>query len=268
MFTKRSASIGRVATGHRGAAGRLNLMKSNDLSEGWEQPSAPVRRSRCPGVSRTGVLPLLCILLSGCSLLPEQQRELITPAYRPENVFTWTSTLPINVKWVAVLPLVCDSQNIELTSAKGIFEPILLRELAKTKKFQITSVNPEFLRARTGRTSCSDDEPLPPGLFGFLREHSGCDAVLFCRLTVFRQFSPLAVGWRMRLVDARTQLTLWSVDEVVDAGRPAVRAGARHFLTAELRDPNSVPDEWLMANSPRQFGEYAIAQLLATLPRR
>jgi hypothetical protein len=70
----------------------------------------------------------------------------------------------------------------------------------------------------------------------------------------------------MRLVDARTQKTLWAGDEVFDAGQPAVQAGARSFQLAERQNGVTSPDFWAMQTSPRQFGQYAAAQLLATLP--
>ena len=213
-------------------------------------------------------LLLLCALLGGCALLPPQEREMVTGSYRPQNVFVSAPALPADVKLVAVLPLVCDPQNTELAAGKDALEPILRSELAKTRKFQITSPNPQFLRLRTGQDCWSDEDALPQTFFESLRNDSGCDAVLFCRLTVFRGFAPLAVGCRMRLVDARTHLTLWSVDEVIDAGKPAVLAGARRFQLAELENSGSSPDEWLISNCPREFGQYAAAQLLATLPHR
>jgi hypothetical protein len=37
---------------------------------------------------------------------------------------------------------------------------------------------------------------------------------------------------------------------------------------AQLDHSGASPDEWLISNSPRQFGQYAAAQLLATLPHR
>jgi len=109
---------------------------------------------------------------------------------------------------------------------------------------------------------------LPPDFFDSLREVYACDAVLFCQLTVFRAYKPLAVGWRLRLVDARTRQTLWEADELFDAGQQAVLNGAMHYQRAELR--NQVPGEggWLIQNSPRQFSQYAAAQVVETLPRR
>jgi hypothetical protein len=221
---------------------------------------------RCSAQAGWAVASLaFCILLSGCAAnmpcdLP------IGASYHPANTFVLSSTLPPTIKRVAVLPLVSDDQCEDLTAGREALEPVLLAELAKTRRFEITRPSADCLRVSTGRNSWSGEEPLPANFFASLREALGCDAVLFCRLTVFRGYAPLAIGWRMRLVDARTRDTLWAADEVFDAGQPAVRAGARRYQIAELRTPAGCPEEWIIRNSPRQFGQYAAARLLATLP--
>ena len=123
-----------------------------------------------------------------------------------------------------------------------------------------------MLRSRTGQSGWTGAEVLPADFFESLRRAYGCDAVLFCQLTVFRAYAPLAVGWRMKMVDTRTRQILWAADEVFDAGQPSVLNGARHYQLAEHRA--SEPDDWGIRNSPRQFGQYAAAQLAARLPDR
>lgn len=208
---------------------------------------------------------VLCVLLSGCAANMPCDMPL-GASYHPANTFVLSATLPPTIKRVVVLPLVSDDQYENLTAGREALEPVLLAELAKTRRFEITHPSADCLRVCTGRSTWSGEEPLPASFFASLRETLGCDAVLFCRLTVFRGYAPLAIGWRMRLVDARTRDTLWAADEVFDAGQPAVRAGARRYQIAELRTPAGCPEEWIIRNSPRQFGQYAAARLLATLP--
>ena len=210
---------------------------------------------------------LACALLAGCAapLGPLVSRE---PDYQPANVFLYTPTLSGDVKRVAVLPLACDHRRTDLKDGCEALNPILQAELAKTRKFEALSVSPGILKNRTGRSAWEGTEALPPDFFDSLREVYGCDAVLFCQLTVFRPYAPLAIGWRMKLVDARTRQTLWAVDEVVDAGQPAVLDGLKDYQSTELRSPANPQDDWLMRNSPRRFGQYAAAQLFATLPAR
>jgi hypothetical protein len=162
--------------------------------------------------------------------------------------------------------MACDEDTGEMLEGREALEPIMRVELAKLRRFEIIPVSPELLRIRTGQAAWSCEDALPPDLFSWLGDARGCDAALFCRLTVFRGYAPLAVGWRMRLVDVRTHATLWAGDEVFDAGNPGVQAGARRFqLAGRLKSAPSV-DEWVIQNSPRQFGQFAAAQLLATLP--
>ena len=213
------------------------------------------------------VVILVLLLLAGCTL-PQAAPPLLTAAYRPRNVFAWSASLPPQVRRVAILPMACEPDDAEMMVGRDALEPVLRGELAKLRRFELLPVSRETLQARFGHAAWDCEEALPRDLFAWLGESRGCDAVLFCRLTTFRGYAPLAVGWRLRLVDARTATTLWAGDEVFDAAEPAVQAGARHYQLAELRDGLRCPDPWVIQNSPRQFGRYAAAQLLATLPIR
>jgi len=219
------------------------------------------------GTSRFGLwISLLALgLLTGCASSAPQD---VAPGAggRPGNVFVSAPGFSPLLKRVAVLPLISEEGDLSLAAGKEALEPILRSELAKTRKFEVFCAPPDCLRARTGQAAWSPEDALPPELFTWARETAGCDGVLFCRLTVFRGYAPLAVGWRMRLVDARTRQTIWCADEVFDASQPAIEAGARRYQKAELATAGNTPEEWVMANSPRQFGQYATAQLLATLP--
>ncbi len=103
---------------------------------------------------------------------------------------------------------------------------------------------------------------------GRLKKEYGCDAVLFCQLTEYRAYPPLAIGWRLKLVDVRGKKTIWAGDENFDAGKPEVLAAARHYQQLDQRRPDNKTADWLAANSPRWFGQYSIASLFNTLPNR
>jgi hypothetical protein len=215
----------------------------------------------------SGVIAVICGLLGGCAV--GTPRDLVRGAsYRPENVYAGTGALPANIRRVTVLPLVCEENNYELAEGRAVLEPVLLAQLIKTKKFEVVRSDAEFLKSRIGRAQWANEGTLPPEFFTLLREDSGCDAVLFSRLTVFRAYPPLAVGWRLRLVDVQTGRTLWAGDEVFDEGQRAVENGARRHQLTQERDPAGAPDEWFVQNSPSKFGEYTAARLLATLPGR
>ncbi len=216
--------------------------------------------------ARTHLLLLAtCALLAGCAT---QARNLaaLAPDYRPENVFSYPPTLPMNLQRVAVLPLACEEPHANLPEGCEALNPVLLTELAKLKKFEVVAVNRENLRSRTGRSSWTGAEVLPAEFFASLQRTYGCDAVLFCQLTVFHAYAPITVGWRFKMVDTRTRQILWAADEVFDAGQKTVLNGAARFQATALR--GSEADGWSIRNSPRQFGQYAAARLLATLPDR
>lgn len=210
------------------------------------------------------VSTVLLLVCPGCAF-PGAPRAL-TPNYRAENVFVWNSSLPSNIRRVALLPMTCDETTPDIVEGRDALEPIVREELTKLRRFELTPISSDALRTSSGRCAWSCEDKLSPDLFSLLGESSGCDAVLFCRLTVFRGYAPLAVGWRMRLVDVRTHATLWASDEVFDSRRPGIQSGARHYQLAGRQDCMGGPDKWVIENSPRQFGQYAAAQLLATLP--
>jgi hypothetical protein len=220
------------------------------------------------GISRwrTAITWLLVAgTLTGCRVL--HPRELVLgQCFQPENAFAAAPVLPMEIKRVAVLPLMTDERTGELISGRETLDPVLTSELLKTRKFEVVRITAEALRIHTGRIGWTGEEALPETLFQALRESLGCDAVLFCQLTTFRPYAPLAVGWRMKLVDSRSRQTIWAGDEVFDAGQPAVRNGARRYQLDELKALGS--GEWTMEHSPRYFGQYTIARLLDTLPAR
>lgn len=222
------------------------------------------RHSRSANRARLASLLAVCAMFTGCAT-SARHAGVLAPEYRPENIFTY-ARLPSNLQRVAVLPLACEAPRADLPDGCETLNPVLLSELAKARKFEVVSVNSEMLRSRTGQSGWTGAEILPADFFESLRRSYGCDAVLFCQLTVFHPYAPLAVGWRMKLVDTRTRQILWAADEVFDAGQASVLNGARHYQLADQRA--SEPDGWGVRNSPRQFGQYAAAQLVARLPDR
>jgi hypothetical protein len=187
---------------------------------------------------------------------------------QPENVFARRAALPPDLRRVAVLPLAAESPEADLPDGCAALQPVLFDELVRTEKFEVVSVRPENLRASSGRAAWTGAEQLPKDFFSSLRREYGCDAVLFCELTVYHAYAPLAVGWRLKLADARTQKIIWAADTVFYAGQPGMARNAVKFM--RQRDPAGTADEnrWQSANSPRQFGRYTAAEIIGTLPPR
>ena len=213
------------------------------------------------------LLAIATAFLAGCQT-PGATLVDLRPSYKPDNIFLAGGKLPGDLKRVAVLPVACDRRQTDLAAGRDALEPVLFAELIKAKHFEVVRISREELWRLTGRADWTGEDVLPANILDALKKESGCDAVLFCELTEFRAYPPLAVGWRLKLVDVRGGKTLWAGDEHFDAGDPAVIAGARLYQRRAqvVLDDNS--GGWLAVNSPRQFGRYSIDSVLGTLPVR
>ncbi len=190
------------------------------------------------------------------------------PAESSDNIFQASPVLPVEVRRVAVLPPTREDNQAGLSAGGEMLAPLLVTELLKTRRFEVVVVSPEDLRSLTGRLSWTDTDILLADFFGSLQRVYGCDAVLFCHLTAFRAYAPLAVGWRMKLVNARTRQIVWAVDEVFDAEKPGVLSQARLFHAIGPWVFHDSANDWRVENSPRQFGQYALSKSLSSLPIR
>ncbi len=203
------------------------------------------------------------------------------------NVFVSSPQLPPTLKRVVVLPLACEVPDPNLTGGCEILEPVLRAALIKTGKFEVVAASFEELRSCTGNSSWTGGEILPAAFFDSLKQVYGCDAVLFCELTVFRPTPPLAIGWRLKLADAQTGKIIWAADDIFDAGNLSVAKNAQKFQEREqprhsifydvysfmawcVNTPtrSALDDQWNILHSPQYFGKYSAETLLKTLPGR
>lgn len=190
------------------------------------------------------------------------------PGYHPENIYQSFEQLPVSVRRVAMLPTTCDATPSELESGRKVLEAIITEELGKTKKFEIVTVSPENLRFWTGRSSWRAEEVLPADLLKMLKQQLQCDAVMFSRLTQYRAYPPLSVGFSFKLVDLENAQFLWAVDEIYDASEPSVVNGARRYQLTREQLPSALSDSRSILNSPSGFGRYAANSVFQTLPQR
>jgi len=204
------------------------------------------------------------LALAGCATGPTSRTATVAP-YRPSNVFCLEPKLPATLRRVAVLPL---TSAAGANSAIGILEPTVQAELLRQKAFELTFVTREQAREWTGQATWDADDKLPPDFFKGLSAATGCNGVLFCRVTTFSPYPPLVIGWRFKLVTTPEPVIWWTVDEVFDAGSLPAIAGAERFAREELNLPSPLLDNQGMLNSPRRFGQYSIQAALGTLPKR
>jgi hypothetical protein len=203
------------------------------------------------------------------------------------NVFVSSPTLPPDLKRVLVLPLAYGQSAGDVSGGCQTFNPVLRAALVKTGKFEVVAADPETLRSCTGQLGWTGEEALPPNFFDGLKRVYGCDAVLFCELTTFRPNAPLAIGWRLKLADARTGKILWAADEIFDAANKNTVKDAEQFEKSQQPRHNffyntysflawcvdtptrsALDDQWNILHSPRYFGEYTAEKLVKTLPAR
>lgn len=203
-----------------------------------------------------------CLWLAGCASMP-----LVGAGYyQPTNFFVASAPRPTPVRRVAVLPVTTDDPSLDAESGRNSLEPVLYTELARRGAFELVFVSPEQLRSITGHRSAIAESVLPADLFERIHAATGCEAVLFARLTRYHPYAPIVVGWSMKLVDSEQKQILWAVDEVFDAGQPAVSQSAKRYYTANINTapPLGDPDSILL--TPRRFGQYAASAVLDTMP--
>ena len=205
--------------------------------------------------------------LVGCQSTPSQA-GLLERHYRPDNIFAYPPKLSLNIQRVAMLPIAAESNGRDLPEGCSALTPVLLEQLVKTKRFEVVAVDPLRLRQGTGQPYWTGTETLTPGFLAFLRREYGCDGVLFAELTTYRAYAPLAVGWRFKLVDARSGQVVWAADELFDATRTSVARDAESFGKHGFALPFAHEENWLALNSPNEFGRYSAATVLNTLPNR
>jgi len=207
-----------------------------------------------------------CTAIAGCQSAPPHAGLLHSD--RAENVFAYPPKLSLDLRRVALLPLAAEAAGGDLPDGCAALAPVLQEQLIKTQKFEVVAVDPAILRRGSGQVNWTGTEVLPPDLLAFLKREYGCDGVLFAELTAYRAYAPLAVGWRLKLVDVRSGQIVWAADEVFDAKRPAVSLAAQRFASPGFNLPFLRQENWVAVNSPRQFGGYTAATLLDTLPDR
>ena len=200
---------------------------------------------------------------------PTPETERSEPwSYRPTNIYQLEEKLPVTLRRVAVLPVTVDGDDAVAEHGRATQEAALRQELGKCYAVEVVTVSPAQLTAWTGRAQWTAEEKLPTNLLSQVRQATGAEAVLFARLTQYRPYRPVAVGWSLKLVDLASGKILWAADEVFDAGDPKVVRATRRYAASKNRLSPSVSEEDGILLSPSRFGQYAAAALLRTLPGR
>jgi hypothetical protein len=210
----------------------------------------------------TTVVTLLSVFALSWASLP------CVAEHCPSNVYRASPRLPHDVRRIAVLPVTVAEPDLTVEIGRDDLEPVVSAELRKANVFEVIVVSREQLRGLTGRTEWTAKDKLPLEFFERLRAATGCDAVMFCQLVHYRPYTPIAVGWDIKLVDSRKPQILWAIDEVFSAGDGATARAARHYCAEHIQTSGSGTDSWSILQSPRRFTQYTANAVFATLPSR
>jgi hypothetical protein len=197
----------------------------------------------------------------GCGCL--KRRAPAPSAARPLNVHRADAPLP---RRVAVLPLVASTSTQDLEQGRDAFKPVIERELTRAERFETVLVTPDQLTQWTGRPQWDTQDELPENLFATLAARTGCDGVLFAKLSSVRAYPPLFTAWKFALVTTNEAI-VWAADVAFDAGEPSVADAARRYQKERLHE-KTVDERDLILMSPRRFAQFTVATLFDTIPPR
>jgi hypothetical protein len=186
----------------------------------------------------------------------------------PQNVYAQPPKLLASLQRVALLPIASASQAENLPDGCDEMTPVLRDEIVRTRKFEVIQVKAIDLRFSTGRPRWTGSEAMPTNFFSTLQRQTGCDAVMFCELTEFKAYPPMAIGWRFKLVDVKTMSILWAADEVFDDHNPILTQKKSMLKKISDKLAHNEEEAWVAETSPQVFGHKTLSAVLKTLPER
>jgi hypothetical protein len=144
----------------------------------------------------------------------------------------------------------------------------VMSELGQKELFELVRVTPGQLEHWSGTRTLKAEDKLPKEFTTNIRNALGCDAILFSRLTRYRAYPPMEMGWNLKLIDASSPTIWWAAEASFNAGDPSVALAARRFHKEHFRDQGSLSDSHTVLNSPSRFAQYTLNSLFALLPKR
>lgn len=218
-------------------------------------------------------------LTAGCATSPFDP-GLTGPFHEIGNYYLVDDQVPDYVRRIAMLPLTSTYDTHTAKGGRETLQPVLYGELSKSRLFEIVQVTEEQLKDWTGKRQWSAEDELPADFIVKIRTKTACDGILFNKLSYYRPYPPIAVGWRLLLVDSNDGQIIWSLDEIFDAGEPRIANSVRQFALANERTNAELTKqvgtrygsafnsrvtglEWI--NSPRHFARYTASAAIETL---
>jgi hypothetical protein len=221
-----------------------------------------------------GLILYLC-LFTGCAnttVAKTASWEVVNgPDYQVHNVHKLAPKLPDGLRRVAILPLSTEPSDTDMVTARETLEPVMQSEFDRLNVFEVIRVTRDQMRQMTGQAEWSASDKLPRNFLATLKEETGCDGVIFPRLTRYRPYPPMALGWSLKLIDLTDGQIWWAADEMFDLADPTVVNSARRYQITHLKFAKANPlleDSTVVLISPTRLAQFTTASLFATLPER
>lgn len=221
-------------------------------------------------------LAAVLLLGSGCTAIRDSWDPTVRgPFHEVRNFYTAANNWQDDVQVVAVMPLV--SGHGDDWSLQGVehMQPVLTEELARFNQFEAVTITQRRLVALTGVKHVRPLEPLPnkfQEIIQHLNKEKGTrkviDAVLFCELSTYRPYPPLAMGWKLHLYDLKSQQLVWAFDEVFNTGDPRLHNSVRRYMRDHRLTTMPNFREIMILSSPRALARYSLSAALETMQKK
>ncbi len=208
----------------------------------------------------------LCLTLLCCTAC--SRKDLPAPfgpkPYVVNNVYS-SAVLPANTQRVAVLP-VCFSDILPLQQLKN-FDEIFTGELLKQKRFEVVSVERDWLKKRFNESQFSSADLLPQDFLNIIKESMQADALMFIEITHYNPYKPIALGVRCKLLTFSDRKIVWAVDELFNIGSPSVYKAFENYQEQQGVTNFSLTYDDTLFCTPDAFAHYAAYEVFSRLPR-
>lgn len=186
-------------------------------------------------------LPSLCLLIvllsiGGCQSAERSLSQTVVGfGVEPSNYYAAPS-IDANYRNLVILPVT------------GVGDPEVAAVLEKAFRDRIQRTN-RFRVLPSGEASLAD-----------------ADVFLRIEVTSLHPYPPLSLGARLYIATMDGGDVLWSIDEYLNAGNPAVARSARRYGQLQHRRDSPVQSGEAILISPRQFARFYADFVFSTLP--
>lgn len=187
-------------------------------------------------------------------------------AYRPANVLAAPVWPPL-VKRVAVLPVACSLGDLP-SDYFSAHDPIWRGSLQGSHRAEFVAVSRADLARLAGKASVSTVQPLPPDFLERVAAFSGSDAVAFLEVTSFNPYGSVSIGFRARITEVVSKVTVWAVEDVVHFDETAMAEVVKEGIARRETRSSLASEMSGVRLTPSKAVGYVATAIAKTLPPR